>query len=80
MLEIQEAGDRRRKKEDRDMAKMTQSEYNSYKALVESIARNGSKEQLQRLYDEIYLKYDDGSWCCRMLDGYQSRWSVDTHQ
>lgn len=62
------------------MAKMSQSEYNEYRKLVEDIAHHGTKEELQRLYDEIYRNYDDGSWCCKMLDDYQTNWTMNTHQ
>ncbi len=62
------------------MANMSQSEYDNYRKQVEYIARNGSQEELQRLYDEIWRKYDDGSWCCKMLDDYQTNWTMNTHQ
>ncbi len=62
------------------MANMSQSEYNNYREEVERIARKGTREELQRLYDEIYRKYDDGAWCCKMLDDYQTNWTMNTHQ
>ena len=62
------------------MANMSQSEYNDYRKSVEYIAHNGSQEELQRLYDEIYRSYDDGVWCIKMLDDYQTRWTMNLHQ
>jgi len=40
---------------------------------------SGSKEALQRLYDEIYYKYDDGREMIRRLDQYQSKWTMNLH-
>ncbi len=62
------------------MAKMSQSEYNVYKEKVHDIAHHGSQSELQAMYDEIYRKYDDGAWCIKMLDDYQSNWTMNLHQ
>ena len=61
------------------MAKMSQSEYNDYKERVHYIAHHGTREELQRFYDETYRKYDDGSWCIKMLDDYQTNWTMNLH-
>lgn len=56
---------------------MPSSEYNE---LIRRIRDwNGSKEGLQRLYDDIYYKYDDGKEIIRRLDSYQSKWTMNLH-
>ena len=56
---------------------MPSSEYNE---LIKRIRDwNGSKEGLQRLYDDIYYKYDDGKEIIRRLDSYQSKWTMNLH-
>ena len=39
----------------------------------------GTKEQLQRLYDEIFEKYDDGREMLRRIDTYQHQWTMNLH-
>ena len=53
---------------------------NEYNRLID-VVRNwsGTKEGLQKLYDEIYYSYDDGRDMIRRLDSYQSRWTMDLH-
>ena len=53
---------------------------NVYNDLLHKIKEwRGSKEELQRLYDEIYYKYDDGADMLRRLDKYQSKWTMNLH-
>ena len=56
---------------------MPSSEYNDLYRRVRDW--NGTKESLQRLYDDIYYKYDDGREIIRRLDSYQSKWTMDLH-
>ena len=56
---------------------MPSSEYNELYKRVRDWS--GSKEGLQRLYDDIYYKYDDGKEIIRRLDSYQSKWTMDLH-
>jgi len=39
----------------------------------------GTQESLQKLYDEIYYKYDDGAEMLRRLDSYQRQYSMNLH-
>ena len=57
--------------------KMPDREYNEVMKLIRSWS--GTKEALQRLYDEIYYKYDDGREMIRRLDSYQSKWTMNLH-
>lgn len=58
--------------------KMPASEYNDFYKIVRDWS--GSKEALQRLYDEVYYKYDDGAEILRRVDSmYQRRWTMDLH-
>ena len=57
--------------------KMPDSEYNSLKQLISNW--NGTKEELQMIYDRIAWTYDDGPEMLRRLDKCQSRWSMNLH-
>lgn len=57
--------------------KMPDSEYNSLKQLISNW--NGTKEELQVIYDRIAWTYDDGPEMLRRLDKCQSRWSMNLH-
>ncbi len=58
--------------------KMPASEYNDFYKVVRDWS--GSKEALQKLYDEVYYKYDDGAEILRRVDSmYQRRWTMDLH-
>lgn len=57
--------------------KMPDREYNEIMHMIRSWS--GSKEALQRLYDDIYYKYDDGREMLRRLDQYQSKWTMNLH-
>lgn len=57
--------------------KMPDSEYNSLKQLISNW--NGTKEELQIIYDRIAWTYDDGPEMLRRLDKCQSRWSMNLH-
>ena len=57
--------------------KMPDREYNEIMYMIRSWS--GSKEALQRLYDEIYYNYDDGREMIRRLDQYQSKWTMNLH-
>ena len=57
--------------------RMPDREYNELMRLIRSWS--GTKEGLQRLYDEIYYKYDDGREMIRRLDTYQSKWTMNLH-
>lgn len=57
--------------------KMPDSEYNSLKQLISNW--NGTKEELQMIYDKIAWTYDDGPEMLRRLDKCQSRWSMNLH-
>lgn len=63
------------------MSKMSNSEYNDYKRLIQDRFQYGSgtKEELQRLYDMIIGRYDDGAECLKMLDKYQTKWTMNLH-
>lgn len=56
---------------------MPSSEYNRLIDVVRNWS--GTKEGLQKLYDEIYYSYDDGRDMIRRLDSYQSKWTMDLH-
>lgn len=57
--------------------KMPDSEYNSLKQLISNW--NGTKEELQMIYDRIAWTYDDGPEMLRRLDKCQSGWSMNLH-
>lgn len=58
--------------------KMPASKYNDFYKVVRDWS--GSKEALQKLYDEVYYKYDDGAEILRRVDSmYQRRWTMDLH-
>ena len=57
--------------------KMPDSEYNSLKQLISNW--NGTKEELQMIYDRIAWTYDDGPEMLRRLDKCQSRWRINLH-
>lgn len=57
--------------------KMPDSEYNSLKQLISNW--NGTKEELQMVYDKVAWTYDDGPEMLRRLDAYQSKWSMNLH-
>ena len=57
--------------------KMPDSEYNSLKQLISNW--NGTKEELQMIYDRIAWTYDDAPEMLRRLDKCQSRWSMNLH-
>ena len=57
--------------------KMPDSEYNSLKQLISNW--NGTKEELQMIYDKIAWTYDDGPEMLRRLDKCQSKWSMNLH-
>lgn len=57
--------------------KMPDSEYNSLKQLISNW--NGTKEELQMIYDRIAWTYDDGPEMLRRLDKCQSKWSMNLH-
>ena len=57
--------------------KMPDSEYNSLKQLISNW--NGTKEELQMIYDRSAWTYDDGPEMLRRLDKCQSRWSMNLH-
>ena len=57
--------------------KMPDSEYNSLKQLISNW--NGTKEELQMIYDRIAWTYDYGPEMLRRLDKCQSRWSMNLH-
>lgn len=57
--------------------KMPDREYNSLKQLISNW--NGTKEELQMIYDRIAWTYDDGPEMLRRLDKCQSRWSMNLH-
>ena len=58
--------------------KMPDSEYNNYMKMIQNWS--SSKEALQKLYDEIYYKYDDSKEMLYRLDKYQTKWTMNTHQ
>ncbi len=57
---------------------MPAREYNEFYRIVRDW--NGSKEGLQKLYDEVYYKYDDGAEILRRVDSlYQRKWTMNLH-
>ena len=56
---------------------MPSSKYNEFYKIVRDW--EGSKEGLQRLYDEVYYEYDDGREMLRRVDPYQSKYRMDLH-
>ena len=59
--------------------KMPDSEYNDFYRIVRDWS--GDKESLQRLYDEIYYKYDDGAEILKRVESmWQRRFTdMNTH-
>ena len=58
--------------------KMPASEYNDFYKIVRDWS--GSQDALQRLYDEVFYKYDDGAEILRRVDSmYQRRWTMNLH-
>ena len=58
--------------------KMPASVYNDFYKVVRDWS--GNKEALQRLYDEVYYKYDDGAEILRrVVSMYQRKWTMDIH-
>lgn len=57
--------------------KMPGSEYNSLKQFISNW--NGTKEELQMVYDRVARTYDDGPEMLRRLDKYQSKWNMNLH-
>ena len=58
------------------MSKIPVKEYDQYKQAILFITKNGKKEELQKLYGLIILKYGD---CddLRMLDDlYNKKWRI----
>ncbi len=58
--------------------RMPDSEYNRVYKVVRDWT--GSKEGLQKLYDEIYYEYDDGADMLYRIDKYQTKWTMNLHQ
>lgn len=57
---------------------MPAKEYNEFYRIVRDW--NGTKEDLQALYDSVYDSYDDGAEILRRVDSfYQRRWTMDLH-
>lgn len=57
---------------------MPAREYNEFYRVVRNWS--GSKEGLQKLYDDVYYKYDDGAEILRRVDSmYQRRWTMNLH-
>ena len=60
--------------------KMNSREFNEYKEEIRNWAdRGGSKETLQKLYDEIVRKYEDGRECLEILDKENHKWPMNLH-
>ncbi len=57
--------------------KMPNDEYEKYKRLVSDWS--GDKEDLQRVYDEIFYRYEDAHEVLRDIDKCQSKWVMDLH-
>lgn len=57
--------------------RMSTREYENYRELISNW--RGSKEGLQRIYDEIYYRYDDGREMIRRLDCYQRQYTMNLH-
>ena len=61
--------------------KMTSVEFKEYKEKIRNWEDNGgSKVTLQKLYDEIVCKYEDGRECLKELDKGNHKWPMDLHQ
>ena len=56
--------------------KMSVRDYEHYKMVVKHIEQYGQKEDLERLYAEIRLKYADCDEDLHDLDKYQSKWCM----
>ena len=57
--------------------KMPDSEYN---VLIKVISNwQGTKEDLQAVYDKIAWTYEDGPEMLRRLDKYQRKWGRNLH-
>ncbi len=57
--------------------KMPSNEYNSLIRLISEWS--GTKEELQRIYDNIAFKYDDGPEMLYWLDKHQRKWTMYLH-
>lgn len=57
--------------------RMPSRDYDDYRELISNW--RGDKSGLQRVYDEIFYKYDDGREMLRRLDSYQHSWTMDLH-
>lgn len=57
--------------------KMSSRDYDNYKDLISNW--RGDKNGLQRVYDEIFHRYDDGREMLQRLDTYQRNWTMDLH-
>lgn len=57
--------------------KMSTNDYYKYREIIRDW--HYDKEGLQRLYDEIFYKYEDGAEMLRDLDKYNSHWTMDLH-
>ncbi len=56
---------------------MPSDEYNKMIKVISNWS--GDKDGLQRLYNDIYYKYEDGGEMLRRLDVYQRKWTMDLH-
>ncbi len=56
---------------------MPSDEYNKMIKVISNWS--GDKDGLQRLYNDIYYKYEDGREMLRRLDVYQRKWTMDLH-
>lgn len=57
--------------------KIPDRKYNELLKLIKNW--NGTKEELQALYDSICITYDDGREIIRRLDCYQRKWTMNLH-
>ena len=60
--------------------KMTNREFEELKDEIRHWEeRGGNKVTLQKKYDEIVRKYEDGRECLELLDKYNPKWPMDLH-
>ncbi len=57
--------------------KMPSDEYQKYKNLVADWSYG--KDDLQRVYDEIFYKYEDAHECLKEIDKQQTKWTMNLH-
>ena len=57
--------------------KMPNDEYVDAKKIVYDWPYD--KEALQRFYDDIYYKYEDGHECLVEIDKQQTKWTMNLH-